>query len=310
MKKILFSLIFAILIKYASAQGCSDAGLCTAGGLKPIFFTNDSLKSSLNFSLNFSIGENGTNIITPQFEPLVKVNENSFIQFKIPYLIINGNLGSSKGISDVSINYNYKFDSLIKYKLYLTCGVKIASGSASLKTDGICLPMTYQTSMGTTDFLGGLSLEIAKGLSVSLGLQVPMFNINQNKFDSAAFLYFKNEKKINDNQNYFISSKLKRKSDVMMRIDKTFAFKKNNISIGILPIYHLGKDKVNTTSLNNVLLSGSQGLTLNFNTSLNYKISDKSAVNFILAFPLITRKSRPDGLGRSIVTGISYKYVL
>lgn len=310
MKKTIIYFIALLIGGNAVSQGCSDAGFCTAGSLKNVFYKNDSIKNSLNFSLNYSVGERGITIISPQFEPIVKVSDRSFVQIKIPYMIIDGNLGSNKGIGDVSLNYNYRIDSMIKPKISLTAGLKIPSGSAAVKTDGVSLPMPYQTSLGTTDILGGIKLDLIKGISVSLAFQIPMFNINQNKFDSSAFLYFKNQKNIETNKNYFISSNLKRKSDVMMRIDKVFKIKKINILTGLLPIYHLGNDKVNTSSLNQISLDGSHGLTLNFNANLNYRISKKSEINLAAAIPLITRKSRPDGLGRSMVTYFSFMYEL
>lgn len=292
----------------AIAQGCSDAGLCTAGNLKTMNFKSDSIKNSLNFSITYSQGERGTEIIVPQFEPIVKTSENSFVQVKIPYIYINGKLSNTKGLGDVLINYNYNFDSVIKYKFSLTGGVKIASGSASLKSDGICLPMPYQVSLGTTDFIGGFRIFLKKNFTISLGIQIPMFNINQNSFDSAAFKFFGKRENLENSNNYFISSGLKRKSDLMMRIDKAFNFNKSSISVGILPIYHLGKDKVKTSNLNSVYDEKSNGLTLNINASGNIKISKKSNINIIAAMPLITRKSRPDGLTRKFVAMFSFNY--
>lgn len=292
----------------ATAQGCSDAGFCTAGNLKTMNFKSDSIKNSLNFSITYSQGERGTEIVVPQFEPIVKTSENSFVQVKIPYIYINGKLSNTKGLGDVLINYNYNFDSVIKYKFSLTGGVKIASGSASLKSDGICLPMSYQVSLGTTDFIGGFRIFLKKNFTISLGIQIPMFNINQNSFDSAAFKFFGKRENLENSNNYFISSGLKRKSDLMMRIDKAFNFNKSSISVGILPIYHLGKDKVKTSNLNSVSDEKSNGLTLNINASGNIKISKKSNINIIAAMPLITRKSRPDGLTRKFVAMFSFNY--
>ena len=292
----------------ATAQGCSDAGFCTAGNLKTMNFKRDSIKNSLNFSLNYSQGERGTVIIVPQFEPTVKTSEKSFVQLKIPYMYINGTLSNTKGLGDVIINYNYIFDSIIKYKFSATVGVKIASGSASLKSDGKCLPMPYQISLGTTDFIAGIKINFKHNLSVSLGLQIPMFNINQNSFDSSAFMFFSNRDSLENSKNYFISSGLKRKSDLMMRIDKVINFKKSRISLGILPIYHLGKDEVKTSNLNSVFDEDSKGITLNANTGINFMVSKKSSLNFIAAIPLVVRKSRPDGLTRKFIAMFSFNY--
>lgn len=308
MEKIIIYIFAMLFCIKASAQGCSDAGFCTAGSLKTININSDSIKNSLNFSLNYSQGERGTVIIVPQFEPTVKTSENSFVQIKIPYFYINGKLSNTKGLGDVLINYNYIFDSVVKYKFSLTGGVKIASGSASLKSDGICLPMPYQVSLGTTDFIGGFRIFLKQNFTISLGIQIPIFNINQNSFDSAAFKFFGKRDNLENSNNYFISSGLKRKSDLMMRIDKTFIFNKSSVSIGLLPIYHLGKDEVKTNNLNNVFDKKSKGLTLNINAGGNIKISNKLNTNIVAAMPLITRKSRPDGLTRKFIAMFSFNY--
>jgi hypothetical protein len=309
MKKYFFTalLLFGILFK-GKGQGCSDAGFCSAGSIKAS--NNDSIKNSLGFSVGYAIGEQGTTIITPQFEPQIKISDKSMVQIKIPFQFINGDLGSNKGLGDAIVTYNLNVTNLGKKPLTFTLGTRIATSTSSEKRDNIPMPMTYQVGLGTTDLIVGARIQFKKGFSVSLGYQQPLFNRNQNGFDSAAYKNLKLAKQLPDDENYFISSYLERKGDIMMRLDKLFKIKKSTFSIGILPIYHLGKDKARINKGTIVNLENSQGLTLNINAGLNYKISNKLEISAIAAAPLIVRKSRPDGLTRAIIFVPALRYNL
>ncbi len=309
MKPIFIFLFFICIFYKAQSQGCSDAGFCTAGGIKPLS-NIDSIRNSLGFTFGFGIGEQGTLILTPQFEPQIKVRDKGMIQIKIPYVLIMGDYANNKGLGDVVLTYNYLFDSVAKNPITCTFGTRIAMGTASLKNNNIPMPMPYQVSLGTTDIILGAKLQFKKGFSISIGFQQPLFNRNQNGFDSAAYLKLKTQEQLKPEDNFFISSYLKRKGDIMMRIDKSFQFTKTSISIGLLPIYHLGKDKVETTKGHEIEIEGSQGLTLNVNASLNYKLTSKFEISAVAAMPLIVRKSRPDGLTRSFVFIPGIKYYL
>lgn len=301
-------LLFGILLK-SNGQGCSDAGFCTAGNFKNQS-TNDSIKNSLGFSFGYAIGEQGTTIITPQFEPQIKISDKSIVQIKIPFQYIKGDLGNNKGLGDVIFTYSYTLDSIGNNPLTFSVGTRIAIGTASFTKDNIPMPMPYQVSLGTTDLIIGARVQLKKGFSVSLGYQQPLFNRNQNGFDSAAFKNLKLLNKLPNEDNYFISSYLERKGDIMLRLDKNFIIKKATVSIGILPIYHLGKDKAKINKGTTVSLENSQGLTLNVNAGIYYKVSSKLEISTIAATPLIVRKSRPDGLTRALVLLPALRYTL
>lgn len=300
-------LILSILyFQQSYSQGCSDAGFCTAGSIKPGSSTTEKMQNSVGISLGFGIGEQGTTIFTPQLEPQLKVNDRSLVQIKIPFVQINGELGKISGLGDVIVSYNYLWDTTGKLPLTLTIGTRIATGTASQRVNTIPLPMPYQTSLGTTDLILGARLDLKKGFSISFAYQQPLFNRNQNGFDSTAF----NALNLEDSENYFLSSELKRKGDVLLRIDKMFKGKKTNYTLGILPIVHLGKDQIKNEQNEWVKLEGSQGLTVNINGSIAYKLSVKTEISLIAAMPIAIRQSRPDGLTRAIVSAISLRYQL
>lgn len=300
--------LFGILLK-SNGQGCSDAGFCTAGSLKTLSM-KDSIKNSLGFSCGYAIGEQGITIITPQFEPQIKISDKSMVQVKIPFQYINGDLGSNKGLGDVIFTYNYNMDSLGKNPLTFSVGTRIATGTASLKKNNIPMPMPYQVSLGTTDLIVGARVQFKKGFSISLGYQQPLFSRNQNGFDSAAFKNLKFSNQLADDKNFFISSHLERKGDIMLRLDKISIIKKTTVSLGILPIYHLGKDKAQINKNTTINLENSQGLTLNINAGIYYKVSSKLEISAIAATPLIVRESRPDGLTRALIFVPALRYNL
>jgi hypothetical protein len=72
----------------------------------------------------------------------------------------------------------------------------------------------------------------------------------------------------------------------------------------ILPIYHL--KNVKYTDKFNVIneIRGSQGLTLNGNIYLDYKIKSKNIIQINMGMPFIVRDARPDGLTRHFIANL------
>jgi hypothetical protein len=84
---------------------------------------------------------------------------------------------------------------------------------------------------------------------------------------------------------------------------------------GLLAIYHLQNDSrlndaapMSDMGSDRITLTGSQGLTLNLTADLRYKLAEKWAIEATFGTPLITREVRPDGLTRSLVTGVGLRY--
>jgi hypothetical protein len=309
MRKIGIITICICLTKTIMGQGCSDAGFCSAGFLKSNQGTSD-FKNAVGFSLGYALGEQGVNIINAQFEPQFKIKEKSMVQIKVPFIMVYGELGKTNGLGDVVITYNYKLDSFRKKPLTLTLGSRIGTGTSNLKSDeNLSLPMPYQISLGTTDIIIGAKYQLGKSLSVSLAMQQPLLHKNQNGFDSSTFKSFALINNLQKEENYFISSKLRRKGDMMLRIDYTKILKKAFISAGLLPIYHLGNDQIEEARGKSKAIANSKGLTLNINADYRYSFNSRVDISITAAAPLIVRKSRPDGLTRSMVLLSGLKYV-
>ncbi len=308
-KIILVILASFIFMEKAKAQGCSDAGICSARGINSANKT-DSLKNQIGVSFSYAIGEQGTKYLIPQLEPQIRISDRSMVLIKIPFMVIKSPIANTSGLGDVILNYTIVLDSFLKHKFSFTLGTRIATGTASLKNNSIPMPMAVQLGLGSTDVILGVAMHFKKGFSAAIGYQLPVFNQNQNGFDSAPFKNLETKNNLAQSENYFISSNLNRKGDVMARFDKVFVFSKLEINMGLLPIYHLGNDVVNNNKTTTQPIDGSHGLTLNANMGLRYSLNQKFEISAFGAAPLITRKSRPDGLTRSLIifSGLTYKF--
>ena len=79
--------------------------------------------------------------------------------------------------------------------------------------------------------------------------------------------------------------------------------KKFNINLGLLGIYHLGKDNYVDGNISNkpIAIAGSDGVTLNGTASAWYKVSNKFTIGLTGGVPFVVRDVRPDGLTRKFV---------
>ncbi len=314
MKK-LFVLLLTLLSFYNTwAQGCSDAGVCSIGGMKG---DGKDDKSYVALNLQYGLGEQNVRIFTPQFESVFKMNDRSSLQIKLPYVFAAGNLGALNGLGDISAIYNYRFYIKDPWNIGVSSGFKIGVNAADKKTKMVnsdlspfpqlspySAPMPYQTSLGTHDLLFGLDARYDDKWIFGLGFQMPLYRFNRNTFDTALTKPSEIEKK-----QYFTSAYLLRRPDIVLRIDRKIKLNKNMVlTAGVLPIYHLGHDRFTDTSGVSHAISGSKGLTLNLTGSFIYKINKEFTVIARYASPVIVRKVRPDGLTRHYVGGLELRY--
>lgn len=295
--KIITTLILSFVIYNAVAQGCSDAGFCTLNSFKPN--NTDTVLEKTNqikAGISFASADNSISIIGNYIEYNKQLLNKIGIDAKVTALSQSGNGISTFGLSDLYLNGNYKATKKLKF----TLGFKIPLTNGNKMKDNIALPMDYQSSLGTFDFILGAGYEIKK-LQFVLALQQPL---SQNKNEFIA-------------QNYPIGSKIsefqstnkfKRSGDVLLRVSYPIMLgKKFTITPSLLPIYHLMNDKfTNALGLENEI-KGSQGLTLNGNAYLDYAINAKNALQINLGMPFLVRDARPDGLTRTFVANLEYK---
>ena len=163
------------------------------GAMKPDQPYNKKIQLKLrSMELSFYRGTTTTTpviyVATTDFN--FSLNAKSSFQVKVPYTFVrSGNLGKTEGVSDLSLCYTRSIIHSDRFDVNFSVGGKIPtnkSDKTSNKFPGEPLPMYYQTSLGTYDFITGLSLINRKWLFAT-GIQIPFKHINQNTFDWTDF---------------------------------------------------------------------------------------------------------------------------
>lgn len=299
-KLTLLLLLCSFSIKFSQAQGCSDAGVCTAGALHSEA-GEEGYKNSVQLYAIYGIGDGLTSIFTPQVDVNIGIAKKGSLQLRLPYVFASGNLGSTNGLGDVIANYTHRLYAKDSFEFRVTVGGRFATNTANLANDtGRALPMPYQTSLGTNDLLLGLSATYKKW-NFAVGFQLPLSQNNQNGFIPGG---------LNDNDSdYFASNKLTRSADIILRAERKFTYKKLQWAVGVLPIYHIANDEIeNPLTEERVEVPNSSGLTLNMVMSAKYPLRDNLSFNASLGFPLVVRENRPDGLTRGFVISPSIQW--
>jgi len=293
---LLCALSWIVLPMHMKAQGCSDAGFCSAGAMQTGVTDNLTRGNSYGAAVTAGIGENSTLILSLQAEARLQLTSKDQLEVKVPFSYADGNLGSYAGVGDPIITVTRKF----RKKFSATIGTRIGSGNANGMDNGKVLPMPYQSSLGTTDLIAGAGVKIARYLSVAAGYQQPLIQYNQNTYATGIMTPLLPQEYI-----YFDSRKLERQGDVLLRLDGTLQIQRVTLSLGPLLIYHLGEDTYIDNNGARATLTGSDGLTLNIAGSARYKCA-AGIFELVGGTPMIVRDSRPDGLTRALVLTLRY----
>lgn len=303
-KFILIFIGFCMYCQNSKAQGCSDAGFCTIGGLAhqemPDSTQTRNFKNSAKLSFSYGLGEQNTSIYQIITDAEIKFIKNYSVQFKIPYVYANGNLGSNNGMGDLVVSFNGKYRLKNKAVLNATIGGKFPTGKTDDGSASLSLPMPYQTGLGTYDLILGASLQFQQW-NFGAGYQRVLKNQNKNNFlYGETLLPVKNA--------YFESNLLDRGDDALLRIERNFKIRKVNLSVGLLGIYRLQKDKITWIDGKQGELDGSRGLTLNITGTAQYEFSGRTGMALMFGAPVLVREVRPDGLTRELVTTLSFQF--
>lgn len=307
-------ILSTVPLSSAWSQGCSDAGFCTMGAMKPDqpFYKNIPIKLR---SMEVSFYRGKTILSPVVFVGTLDINFNivddkTFFQVKLPHQSVKGNFGSTSGLSDISVCLTRKILSTTDFDFNLSLGGKIPSNDADLKDDthNLPLPMYYQTSLGTYDFIAGMSA-ISRGWLFATGIQVP-FNRNKNHFTWAPWIpVYKNGEGADYVREYNGAYELKRGTDVMLRVERNFRFSRINFSAGLLSIYRITRDEVTVPSTGErIRPEGTTGLALSAIATAGYRFNIQSGIKVLYGRKITKRNFNPDGLTRHDVMTISYYY--
>jgi hypothetical protein len=314
MKKLYALTCLLFVLEAAFSQGCSDAGFCTMGAMKPDQPYNKRLKirlRSIEFSQFYGHTHFNNKIWVSTIEANIGFGNKYIFQAKVPYQIAHGHLGTFQSLNDISLSLTRNVISNDAFDVNLTVGTKLPSNDGDKQQiNGKSLPMYYQTSLGTYDLILGASLVNRKWL-LAVGYQQAL-NANHNGFWWGEWKGDTDEQYI---LKYAQSNNLQRGKDVMMRIERNFRFSRFNASIGLLPIWRITKDEVAIPSLGpprtegpTTNVPGSNGLALSGIYTLGYNFNVKSGVRLLIGNRFIQRQKNPDGLSREGVVSFTYSY--
>ncbi|MBL7737910.1 MAG: hypothetical protein JNK14_01740 [Chitinophagaceae bacterium] len=306
MKKITLALVLISLAAVRSAaQGCSDAGVCTIHSFKnntEKYSEEGKNNNEIMVGFAFGKGERSISYYTPYIQYTRSITDRTSVTGKVVFAAIRGELTNTTGLGDLFLSFNHAIDVKKKWQKSLVAGLKIPLDKADIVKDDIHLPMPYQTSLGTTDLVLGVNAA-RKSFGVTLAWQQPLQKTNGNQFlpenyPSEPLAY-----------RYLPTNSFERKGDLLLRLSYNFNLnKKFSVRPGLLSIYHLGNDSYLDRNKMRREIALSNGLTLNGNVFLDYRVSKTSEFELSLGTPFVVRTNRPDGLTRSFVASLEYKF--
>lgn len=296
MKKI-FALLVISLSSFSFGQGCSDAGICSVGN--GFISETSQTKNQIEVGNVFGKGLEDVTYISPYISYTRSINVHFSLTTKVTFSQASGSFGTRGNISDAFLIGNYKFSEKNNKQWSTLLGIKIPFTGSNDKINNFSIPLDYQSSLGTYDLFLGTDLRYKKW-NFNAAIQIPVINSNANS-------YFDEYSASND---FPTTNLFERKSDVLLRSMYTFKSKSEKFTYkpNFLFIYHLGNDSYEDIFGNRQEIKDSEGLTINANFISNYKINETNSIEASIAFPVVYREIRPDGLTRSLTLGINYKY--
>lgn len=293
MKKVLI-LFCSFLAFKAQSQGCSDAGFCSLSPVSPLSnnFSTNSKANTLRLGFGYGKAENSINAYNPFLEYTRRVNSNISFNTRINFLAHTGNDVQTGEIGDIFFTGKFR----IAPKFTTTLGFKVPLRNGDKVKRGIILPMDYQPTLGTLDFLWAIQTNICKW-QISAGWQQPLTQ-NSNQFFTTNFVA---------TEEFQTTNSFRRNPDIWLRVAYPFTCGNWSIIPNLLPIYHLGNDSYKDEFGVRKSILGSRGLTLNADVQLDYKLCENSILGLNVAAPIVTRDAQPDGLARKYVLTLDYR---
>lgn len=310
-------LLFLLLISPFEllAQGCSDAGFCTMGAMKPDqLYSKEAAIKIRSIELN---QYRGKTTLTPvvyvtTFDLTVGINTRNFFQIKIPYQRIDGNLTQRwynkpiSGLGDISLSFTRNLKSTHKYEINASIGTKIPVNNADLEDErGHDLHMYYQTSLGTFDIVAGGAF-ITKKWLLATGIQIPVIHNNKNNFVYQEWEDYPSWKYITDHDTHPPGTELRRGTDIMLRAERNFRYSNYSFNIGLLPIFRITPDKsYNPATGDATAIDETTGMALSALVGASYHFNVNSSLKLMYGRKITNRDFNPDGLTRHAVASIS-----
>ncbi len=310
MKRALIVLVCLVCAEFSYSQGCSDAGFCTMGAMKPDQpFNKLSPVRMHSIELSFYRGKTTMTpiVYVATLDANLSIGKKNFVQVKLPFQAVTGRLANTSGMGDISLCFTRSVLSFEKFDVNVSVGSKIPTNQSDKTENGLPLPMYYQTSLGTFDAIAGLSV-INKKWLFATGIQIPL-NKNNNQFLWGAWQ--NSGEDMAYIRDYPKANQLKRGTDVMLRVERNFRYSRFNFSLGVLPIYRITNDQIIDPGIdteNHSKPNGARGLALSGIGTAGYNFNVKSGIKLLVGHSIVQRDVNPDGLTRKLVSSITYSY--
>lgn len=312
MKYLIIATLFLVNLDLV-AQGCSDAGFCTMGAMKPD--QNYSKRIDLKLRSVELSAYRGSTTLTPIIyvytaDLTVGVNDYNFFQVKVPYQMTTGNFGETQGLSDISLAWTRQLVTKENYSISATLGAKIPSNDSDIdRPEGDFgsngdFPMYQQVSLGSYDLVAGGAFITDEWL-IATGVQIALTE-NKNDFRWGQWPDYPDQSYV---AKYDLANNLKRGTDIMLRVERNFRFTNFNFNVGLLPIYRITQDeRLDFNTDQRIKIDGTTGLALSALVGGGYRFNVNNSVRFLLGHKITQRDVNPDGLTRHAVQTISYVY--
>src|SRR3972149_8341457 len=152
MKKILFLLSFSVCVLHESSFGqCSDGGFCIIGRKQ----STAKHQLALNYLYGKGTKEDMLMVHSLRFDGELQVFEISRLSISFPFSFQSGPLGETNGVGDLTVVWQQTVLDNHMSRVGVQIGGKFATGRVN-RND---LPQAYQSSLGTNDFLLGVTYE-------------------------------------------------------------------------------------------------------------------------------------------------------
>ncbi|TRX52636.1 hypothetical protein FNH22_21535 [Fulvivirga sp. M361] len=310
----LLVILLCLSSSYVFCQGCSDAGFCSMGAMRPSQIYSKAINFKLR-ELEVSYYQGSTKL-TPTINAATLdfnfgITDKMTAQLKLPYMWVDGSLGKTSDLGDVSFSLTRNMYSTENYHINATIGGKIPTNQSDIKdgsnvefTNGVderSLPMYYQTSLGSYDLVLGASY-ISKKWMFATGFQFALTE-NENSFDPTHWPNYPFPEYIRE---YDIATNLKRGTDFMVRAERAFHFAKWDIRLGVLPIFRISKDEIDNAAGERIKLDKTTGMALTAIGNVAYHFNTQHSVKLMYGLKITDRDVNPDGLTRDDVISIAY----
>jgi hypothetical protein len=292
----------------SQGQGCSDAGFCTMGAMRPNqhYQTGTQVQvRSVELSQYIGYTKFQTIVLNYTLDANISIGTKNTVQIKLPYQFVYGELSNTQSTGDISLSYTRNVVTKRDYQINATLGTKIPTNTSNLLSpEGRPLPGYYQNSLGTYDIIAGVSL-LTKNWLIATGYQQALNHIG-NQFTWSAW---KNSSQLDQALEYPITKDLLRGKDVMLRLERNFRSSKFNAYVGLLGIYRITKDQVFDPTTKEVQAKdGTTGLALTALGGVGYNISVRTTIKGMIGRRVVERTINPDGLSREWVQTIGVEY--